>query len=896
MLEERHLQGTTLPTEESTYLEGLNNEQRQAVLAPRTQAVQVLAGAGTGKTKLIAHRFVKLVDELATEVVSTPQDRILAVTFTEDAAEELASRIDRQLKEMGHEGISENTWISTFHTFCLRLLRNHAPLLELTPTFEILDSLRQRQLFESLIEDLKHGVYADIETVLLRYRLTSLSKDVLSLKALKGLEIEGVTELLTRIPKVIQRIKAAGLTPAEFLHLAPAQSRTLTEGLKTLPMQDPLTREPFGEARSYCIAWHQHLAPWATPGWNPLAIESKKADPSPGDYLKQVEFLKKPLDLLYFDRKAKAYLPKATDCRTLDALTGYEERLCEIIAAVYAVYLEALRAQNRVDFDGLIHGAIALLSNHPEIRQQYQQQFEALIVDEFQDSNGSELKLLQLLMRDEHPNITVVGDEKQSIYGFRFAQRENMDLIFQHHPCQPIQLHQNYRSAPPILTVANAFAKSFVSESQHITLTPGKPSETATPKAVQWISLGGLADPDDEANTPVKEPIEALRRREARLIAVEIARLATQEGIPFGQIAILVKQHQKTALLQEALQALGIPSVRKKNVGFFQEPVIKTALALLRLVGNLNDDASLVRVLQTRLNQRQLLELSQLRSVQKGHLFDVLQALSSSEGNTEGKAALTPTVRTALENLTEELQELHRERNRQEPMATFDRLARRIGFILPQEPEALRETQGRQLRMLEKLLEELTGSLPVPVTFDALLKRLEEAQSDPDLSLPPAAGAFQAEAVQMMTIHGSKGLEYPVVFVAYTEDGKLPKLDDSRLLFDPQFEGKAGFGLIYGGSAGQTAVKKEVYRKVWHQPRLEEEAKRLFYVALTRAQERLYVIRADQSFSWTAADTLGDLGESLQIFNEHENPTYFEETYWKADTQTLREQVLAPKL
>jgi ATP-dependent exoDNAse (exonuclease V) beta subunit len=128
-------------------------------------------------------------------------------------------------------------------------------------------------------------------------------------------------------------------------------------------------------------------------------------------------------------------------------------------------------------------------------------------------------------------------------------------------------------------------------------------------------------------------------------------------------------------------------------------------------------------------------------------------------------------------------------------------------------------------------------------------------------------------------------LEFPVVFVAYVEDAKLPKLDDSRLLFDPQFDGKAGFGLIYSTGFGIGELKKEVYKKIWHQPRIEAEEKRLFYVALTRAKERLYVLRARQSTDWTAAEAYRHPG--VVVRSEEDDPTFFQAHYWQVTPDPL---------
>jgi ATP-dependent exoDNAse (exonuclease V) beta subunit len=147
-----------------------------------------------------------------------------------------------------------------------------------------------------------------------------------------------------------------------------------------------------------------------------------------------------------------------------------------------------------------------------------------------------------------------------------------------------------------------------------------------------------------------------------------------------------------------------------------------------------------------------------------------------------------------------------------------------------------------------------------------------------------------------MTVHGAKGLEAKVVFVAYAEDKRLPKMDDSRLLFDPQFGDKPGFGLMVSTGYGLGDLKKQVYKNIWYQPRIETEEKRLFYVALTRGMERMIVTRARQSIEWTAPDAFSEA--QLEAHWEQEEAEWFDRQYWQVPTETLKhrlDEVLAER-
>jgi ATP-dependent exoDNAse (exonuclease V) beta subunit len=458
-----------------------------------------------------------------------------------------------------------------------------------------------------------------------------------------------------------------------------------------------------------------------------------------------------------------------------------------------------------------------------------------------------------------------VGDEKQAIYGFRFAQRENMDLVFGDHTHTHITLELNYRSLFPILSVANRLTETFSGAEGKQKLIPSQSSRNLEAPRVTWLTLGKELE-GEPGKKPPQESIGVLKDREARYIALEIQRLVKEEGYTYGDIAVLMKNHQKTQWLQQALQSQGIPSVRKKNPGFFQEPVIKDAMALLSLLENLEDEVSLFRLLQTRLNPAQLRILANWRA---GHRLSLFQSLL--QGPALGyPSTLSRDVVEALQSLVEELRVGHQLLQNMSLPQLFVKLVYRLGLLNTQQPQA-----SFSLRMFEKFLHWVTLTSPPHTEFSALLEIIRQYQQEPDIELPVNVPMETENAVQLMTVHASKGLEYPVVFVAYCDDGRSAnKLDDSILLFDPQFNGKAGFGLILGKYQGKNTVKKDLYRKTWYAPRSEEEEKRLFYVALTRAKERLYVLRAKQSVSWTAAEYYQN--EWMEAWSEAETPDYFE--------------------
>lgn len=873
------------------YLQGLNERQQEAVLAAREAAVKVLAGAGTGKTKLIVHRFAKLVAELRDMGVESPQNRILAVTFTNDAAQQLKDKTHQMLLEMGEEGLGDAASISTFHTFCLRLVKHHPAELGLGPDFTIIEPLAARLLLGRLIESIKQGSWTDLGMLLPRYGLDGvLNPHVFSLSAIQAVPMADRSDVFQRIPQVIQRIKAAGLSPLDFLQVATAQSRAFTEALKQLPLREQYSGEAFSEARNYPLAWHRHLSAWASPDWQPLAFEQDAVTPPKGsDYLKPVEFIRGALGTPKYNPKTKNYEPTDVDWMTLDVASSLEQSVIQWVCGVYVLYLEQLRQRNQVDFDGVVQGAIYLLESSPTIRQHYADQYLAKIVDEFQDSNGSELRLLQNLMNPQAPALTVVGDEKQSIYGFRFAQRENLALVFENAPPQLVHLETNYRSWPPILSVANALTRRITENSAHHHLSPNPAATGETRFPVQWLTLGIETVTTDEKGKEQrdKEAIGAIKRREARLIAIEIARLVSEEGYRFSDIMVLIKKHGKADILQQAFSALGIPMVRKKMTRFFDEPCIKDAMALLRLCANAHDDHAWCRVLQARLSHRQMRVLMNAIRPAHGSILKGLKAVLVGELSWPAELLY---LQSPLKQLVEAVVILTETHQAATPLARFQEACRRIGVIYPVDAVAVRNRKLKYVKAFETMLETLQelqsqegGGLKEIIQF------ILTSQGESDFPVPFVSEADTEDAVQVMTVHGAKGLEAKVVFVAYAEDKRLPQMDDSRLLFDPQFGGKPGFGLMVSTGYGLGDLKKQVYKNIWYQPRIEAEEKRLFYVALTRGMERMIVTRARQSIDWTAPDAFQEA--QLEAHAEQEELGWFETRYWHVPLESLRHRL-----
>ena len=213
-----------------------------------------------------------------------------------------------------------------------------------------------------------------------------------------------------------------------------------------------------------------------------------------------------------------------------------------------------------------------------------------------------------------------------------------------------------------------------------------------------------------------------------------------------------------------------------------------------------------------------------------------------------------------------------------------------MGLIQANTPEWQQKQQRITLRMFEKLLFQFGQSKPIQPTLEEVIEILAHYESSPKDDLPVKEELSGEDAVQIMTVYASKGLEFPVVFVAYTDLDRNAS-DSGNLLFDPQFGDQAGFGLMLSKLNGQDNLKKEVYKTVWAKPRSAMEAQRVFYVALTRAMKKLYVIRSDQAKPWSSPEDYPQAW--LESLSETEDETDLAAAYWEADTLALREEMVA---
>ncbi len=647
-------------------LEGLNEPQREAVTHGEGPLL-ILAGAGSGKTRVLTHRLAFLV-----YTDQAQAGEILAITFTNKAAQEMRSRVERLLGRS-----TRGMWLMTFHAACARILRAEAARLGYTRQFTIYDQADAR-------------------------RLTKRCMD------------------------------AVGVDPKRY---------------------------------------------------TPAAIHN------------QISSAKN---------------------RLLDA-DAYGQQVGapfeEMVAEVYRLYERDLLRMNAMDFDDLLLRTVNLLELFGEVRESYSSTFRHVLVDEYQDTNHAQYRLLQLLVgggrapaRGEpvrlpgHRNLAVVGDDAQSIYGFRNADIRNILDFQQDFPdARVVKLEQNYRSTETILSAANAV----------ISHNRGGISKRL------WSELG--------QGEPIHVRALEDEHAEARFVVGEIERLV-DEGASRTEIAVLYRTNAMSRVLEDTLVRREIAYQVIGGTKFYERAEIKDAIAYLSWLANPFDVVSFTRIVN-----------SPRRGIGQTSLGKIV-AYSASIGVSVWEAAAAPdqipglgaAAVKALRRFMGTMEDLRALAGLPSPHGPagaaeeardaqgvpvgelLEAVLSQTGYIEGLEVERTIESQGR----VENLQQLVEVGREFDASADAGTAVEDGGQDTLDIFLQQVALVADADTrsddeglVTLMTLHNAKGLEYPIVFIAGCEDGVFPH---SRALDE-------------GG--------------------LEEE-RRLFYVGVTRAMRQLYLTHA----------------------------------------------------
>jgi len=465
-----------------------------------------------------------------------------------------------------------------------------------------------------------------------------------------------------------------------------------------------------------------------------------------------------------------------------------ESPLERVAAEIYAQLGPALRQANAMDFDDLLLHPLALFREHPERLAYWQQRFQHVLVDEFQDTNAAQYRLVKLLAAG-HTNLCVVGDDDQAIYGWRGADVRHMLSFQQDFPAATlIKLEQNYRSTQVILDAANGV----IAENAR---RLGKTLFTAT-----------------QGGEPVTLLTAADERDEAEWLAAELARRAAEADVPYEGMAILYRTNAQSRPLEEAFRFRGIPYRLVGAVSFYERREVKDVLAYLRLIANPADDEAFVRVVNVPRRGIGDASLSQLLRTAAQWGKPLLETARAADR----VADLRPNVREAFQALARLIADLRARYGDADPATVLERTIATVGY-----GQYLADEGPEGIERLENVQELIAGAAEWAETAadegeeagDEVgeggagkgASLIERYLTQAALVTSADQGTGDPTGVTLMTVHMAKGLEWPVVTLAGLEDGLFPL---ARAAGEP------------GG--------------------LEEE-RRLCYVGLTRAREKLYL-------------------------------------------------------
>lgn len=654
---------------------GLNEAQAEAVVH-RGGPLLIVAGAGSGKTRVLTHRIGHL---LATG--DARPHEFLAITFTNKAAAEMRERISDLVGPA-----AQRMWISTFHSSCVRILRNEATHIGLKSNFSIYDATDSLRL------------------------ITQISKD-------------------------------ADIDPRRF---APRAIRNKVSSLKN----ELIDAEDFA-ATAAGDPWHQ------------------------------------------------------------------------AVAQVYAEYSSRLRTANAMDFDDLIGNVVHMFDAFPAILDNYRRRFRFVLVDEYQDTNHAQYRLVRQFTGgpDEPPGVTtnggqltVVGDSDQSIYAFRGADIRNIvDFEHDYPDATVIRLEQNYRSTQNILDAANAV----------IAQNPSRELKRLWTAEGSGEKIVGYAAENES--------------REAQWITETMDDLMDNHAYQPSDMAIFYRTNAQSRSIEERLIASGIPYRVVGGTRFYDRKEIKDALGYLRVIANPDDDVNLRRILNE--PKRGIGDRAEgsVAAHQTQQRSTFMTALRDAENVPGGMATRS---QNAVKKFVQLMDDLNQVAQTESVATTLEAVLEQTGMLetLRNSKDFQDESRADNLGELVGVVREFEKNNPEGTLGDFLEQVALVADADQLPDATDAQGQALADKlgeVTLMTLHTAKGLEFPVVFLTGMEHGIFPH---ARSMSD----------------------EKEL-----------AEERRLAYVGLTRARERLFVTRAESRSMWgqhqfnPASQFLAEIPEEL---------------------------------
>lgn len=781
------------------------SDQQRAAAERQSQDVCVVAGPGSGKTRVLIARICWLIEQ------GTPPDRILAITFTEKAANQLRSRLAEQFHGRPERAAIDRAWVSTIHGFCARLLRENAVVAGVDIDFGVLDqhqaSMMLRESAEQSLDDLLAR-----EPELMRRLLASLH--VSSNPAARA------PDLPDTLTSIYEAIRIAGQDLAKLRAAPDAASLSglmdlISAVARAVEKPEEWDTDTRREKRARLLNW---LA-------SACALPS---EPVTEEHFRVLSEFNPNLRGL--TRPASAALQDAREVVAPRVRSGLATRHFQPLRSILVSALESLDARYRarkaalsaLDFSDLEERVLALLTDKPGIMRRVQERFDHILMDELQDTNPLQWKIVDRIRRADR--FFGVGDPNQSIFAFRHADplvyRKYRDGL-ERNGKQIDKLTENYRSRGEILEAVGRLLQG----------QAGVDLE----RLVALRSFPDKATPSVETHVAQAETTGDAEAREAQFVARRILELSSTPGRSYSDVAVLARKTDALRPVERALKALRIPCLVVGGRTLLEGREALDLTLAIGAIASTENEISLAGVLRSPLVG--VSDETLLRLKQGGDLWTSIARLDAEAPD------LDPEDAERLVWFRHLLEELRAIRDTTSPDVLLSRWLDESSY-----EEGIEEHRRANIEKFLALVRDLWERDRLsPAELLGSLRALRGAEAEAEA--PPAEAA---NAVRLMSIHSAKGLEFPVVSIVAMHQGVAG--DVAPICYSS----KGGFGVRWRDPTTAKAAPDAVHAAVTEEQKAAraEEEMRLLYVAMTRAEDHLILSYAStersRGSSWSA--------------------------------------------
>jgi len=774
------------------------NAQQQAAVDSSAPDLFLTAGAGSGKTRVLTESYASWVDRLGEQAL----DSVLTITFTEKAAGEIAERVRERLAGMpGTAGMSrdvDSAWISTIHGMCSRLLRRHALEAGIDPLFRVGSEVQLGVLRLEAFEEVAHAAMDE------------------SGSAADLIRAFGQARLFECVERTSEQLRSLGMLAADVERVEPPENwlvsarisiEHLIEAYGSLPARNATTEGNVAAARDLLEALKRPVESGRAREIAVLA-SSLKQEKRGSQELKELA------------DEGKAILAAVTVNAAQEAVGACESAFLEMVAAYQDSFARLKTVHQLLDFEDLQTKVIELFEAHPEIAQRYSERFAAVMIDEFQDTNVLQVRLIEALAPK---GFVTVGDEKQSIYRFRHADVELFRAKAET-SSEVLPLSVNYRSHPALLGFFNdLFSRPPFWPDDYLRLEPGgrdvpdpAANEAFGPSRVTALVVDTNACGEDK------------HADEATILAAHIRQLV-DAGYDQKDIVVLMRAMTHADTYASALRDVGLEAFVASGGTYFDRPEVADLEMLLRAVANPLDDEAWAHVLAGPVTALSADAMGLLRlQTGRGALWaatTVAEQLGLSQTDLERLSrtaevlcwAREHTGRMGLADLIHEMCE----------RLEYDLVLFARGF------EGARAWAN--VLKLARIAEEF--ELDDPGDPQAFIDHLRLKRQHEGRESQAAFAAENVDAVRIMSVHAAKGLQFPITVAATLGHHYSP---NPPIMLSVS-GGVATLGMKLPCPEGDVLLDTLGHRAVVESENEADlaESKRVFYVACTRAEEAL---------------------------------------------------------